>query len=123
MTFLIAQEAGATAVAEGAVRAGGLQGFLESMGMMPVMILVFAIFYFMLIRPQQRKDKERRKQIEALIAGKRIIFAGGIIGVIKETKEATFKVEIANGVVVEIARGAVNRVLEEGEAVSADEKN
>ena len=83
-------------------------------------ILIFAIFYFLMIRPQQRKDKERKKQIEALIAGKRIVFAGGIIGVIKETKEATFKVEIANGVVVEIARGAVNRVLEEGENVVAE---
>ena len=102
--FLIAQ-------AEGA---GG------GMGMMIPMVLIFAIFYFLMIRPQQRKDKERKKQIEALVSGKRIVFAGGIIGVIKETKEATFKVEIANGVVVEIARGAVNRVLEEGENVVAE---
>jgi len=107
--FLIAQEAGAAP-------AGGL-GQLASF--VPF-ILIFAIFYFLMIRPQQRKDKERRKQIEALVAGKRIVFAGGIIGVIKETKEATFKVEIANGVVVEIARGAVNRVLEEGEKVAAE---
>ena len=83
-------------------------------------ILIFAIFYFLMIRPQQRKDKERRKQIEALVAGKRVIFAGGIIGTIKEAKEATFKVEIANGVIVEIARGAVNRTLEEGDKVTSD---
>ena len=100
----------------------GARGGFGDMGMMIPMILLFAIFYFLMIRPQQRKDKERRKQIEALVAGKRIVFAGGIIGVIKETKEATFKVEIANGVVVEIARGAVNRVLEEGETVSLEEK-
>ena len=101
-----------------AAQGGG--GFLEGLGPLPLMILLFGIFYFMLIRPRQREDKERRKQIEALVAGKRVMFAGGIIGVIKEAKEATFKVEIANGVIVEIARGAVNRVLEEGEKVVAD---
>ena len=110
MMFLIAQ-------AEGAAPGG-----LGQLASFVPFILIFAIFYFLMIRPQQRKDKERRKQIESLIAGKRIVFAGGIIGVIKETKETTFKVEIANGVVVEIARGAVNRVLEEGETVSLEEK-
>ena len=108
MMFLVAQAEGAS-------------GGMGSLGAFVPFILIFAIFYFLMIRPQQRKDKERRKQIEALTAGKRIVFAGGIIGVIKEMKEATFKVEIANGVVVEIARGAVNRVLSEGEAISAED--
>ena len=108
--FILAQEAAA---------AGGMS---QIMSFAPF-ILIFAIFYFLMIRPQQRKEKERRKQIEALTAGKRILFAGGIIGVIKEAKDATFRVEIANGVVVEIARGAVNRVLEDGERVSVDDKN
>ena len=84
-------------------------------------ILIIAIFYFMMIRPQQRKEKERKKEIEALRAGARILFAGGFIGTIVEAKEATFRVEVAPDVVVEIARGAVIRALKEGEAVSVDD--
>ena len=90
-------------------------------GMMVPMLLILAIFYFMMIRPQQRKEKERRKQIEELRAGARILFAGGLIGRITEARESTFKVEVADGVEIEIARGAVIRPLKDGEAVSVDE--
>ena len=93
---------------------GGIASFLP-------FILIIAIFYFMMIRPQQRKEKERKKQIEELRAGARILFAGGIIGRITEAREATFKVEVADGVEIEIARGAVIRPLKDGEAVSVDE--
>jgi preprotein translocase subunit YajC len=95
------------------------QGF--PIGQFLPFILIFAIFYFMMIRPQQRKDKERRKQIEELRAGARIIFAGGVLGTIVEAKQATFRVEIAQGVVIEVARGAVNRMLKDGEAASLEE--
>ncbi len=84
-------------------------------------ILIIAIFYFMMIRPQQRKEKERKKQIEELRAGARILFAGGLIGRITEARESTFKVEVADGVEIEIARGAVIRPLKDGEAVSVDD--
>ena len=88
---------------------------------MVLMLLMFAILYFVMIRPQQRKEKERKKEIEALRAGARILFAGGFIGTIVEAKEATFRVEVAPDVVVEIARGAVIRARKEGEAVSVDD--
>ena len=81
------------------------------MGMMVPMLLIFAIFYFMMIKPQQRKEKERRKMIEELRAGAKVIFAGGFIGTIKETTEKTFKIEIAAGVTVEVARSAVQNVV------------
>ena len=81
------------------------------MGMMVPMLLIFAIFYFMMIKPQQRKEKERRKMIEELRAGARVVFAGGFIGTIKETTEKTFKIEIAAGVTVEVARSAVQNVV------------
>ena len=77
------------------------------MGMLVPMLLIFAIFYFMMIRPQQRKEKERRKMIEELRAGAKVIFAGGFIGTIVEAKEKTFKIEIAGDVVIEVARNAV----------------
>jgi len=81
------------------------------LGMLVPMLLIFAIFYFMMIRPQQRKEKERRKMIEELRAGAKVVFAGGFIGKIVEAKEKTFKIEIAGDVVVELARSAVQNVV------------
>ncbi len=96
-------------------------GGMGSLGSFLPFLLIIAIFYFLMIRPQQRKEKERRKQIEELRAGARILFAGGLIGTIVEARESTFLVEVANGVNVEIARGAVIRPLKEGETASVEE--
>ena len=96
-----AQEAAKPAAAQG----GG-------MGMLVPILLIFAIFYFMMIRPQQRKEKERRKMIEELRAGARVVFAGGLIGTIREAKEKSFMIEIAPGVSVEVARSSVAGVAE-----------
>ena len=89
------------------------------MGMFVPMLLIFAIFYFMMIRPQQRKEKERRKMIEELRAGARVVFAGGLIGTIVEAKEKTFRIEIADGVAVEVARSAVQDVVKPEEPKAA----
>ena len=102
----------AAAPAAPAAQAGG-------MGMLVPMLLIFAIFYFMMIRPQQRKEKERRKMIEELRAGAKVLFAGGFIGKIIEAKEKTFKIEIAGDVVVEVARSAVQNVIVDEPAESA----
>lgn len=101
-----------------AAPAGQQQGVL---GMLVPMLLIFAIFYFLMVRPQQRKEKERQKAIEALRAGKRILFSGGLIGSIHEVRLSTFIVEIAPGVKIEIARGSVQRPLEDDETPSAAE--
>ena len=77
------------------------------MGMFVPMLLILAIFYFMMIRPQQRKEKERRKMISELRAGAKIVFAGGLMGTIVEAAEKTFKVEIA--------RESVSGVISEAE--------
>ena len=82
-------------------------------GMLVPMLLILAIFYFMMIRPQQRKEKERRKMIDELRAGAKIVFAGGLMGTIQEATEKTFKVEIAPGTVIEIARACVQGVAAE----------
>jgi preprotein translocase subunit YajC len=91
---------------------GGMAGIS---GMLLPMVLVFGIFYFMMIRPQQRKEKERQKLISELRAGQRILFAGGLIGTVAEVKDATFLVEVSPKVTIEIARGAVSRVLNSDE--------
>ena len=90
--------------------AGAQQQSLLGMPFLPI-LLILAIFYFMMIRPQQRKEKERRKMIEELRAGAKIIFAGGIIGEIVEAKEKTFKVETAPGTEMEILRSCVQGVV------------
>lgn len=105
----MAQQAAAAAPAAGNQAPGGLFG---SGGMLIPMILLFGIFYFMLIRPQQRKEKERLLMIKELRAGQKIIFAGGLYGTIVETKEQTFIVRLSEGCNVEILRSAVTQVLE-----------
>ena len=83
--------------------------------MLPVLLI--ALFYFMFIRPQQRKEKERRKMIDELRAGASVVFAGGIVGTIVEATEKTFKVETAPGTEMEILRSCVQGVVgAEGEA-------
>jgi preprotein translocase subunit YajC len=105
----------------GYILAAAAQGGGAGLGMIMPMVLIFGLFYFMMIRPQQRKEKERLRMIQELRAGQKIIFAGGLIGTIAEAKETTFVVEIAPKVSVEVSRGAVSRVLKEGEAAPADE--
>lgn len=89
-------------------------------GMLVPMVIIFAIFYFLMVRPQQRKEKERRAAIDAMRAGQRILFGSGFIGTIAEVKEFTFMVEVAPGVKIEIARGAVQRLLNENETPTAE---
>lgn len=83
--------------------------------MLPMMIIIFAIFYFMLIRPQQRKEKERKKMIEEIKSGTRVVFSGGILGTVTNVKESAFIIKVADGVKLEVSRGAVSRVLEKGD--------
>ena len=102
-----------------AAPAANAQPAAGGMGMMVPMLLILAIFYFMMIRPQQRKEKERRKMIEELRAGAKIVFAGGLMGTIREATEKTFKVELCPGVSVEIARSCVSGVVPEEEPKKA----
>ena len=102
--------------APGAAPAGGVGGMLVPM------ILIMGIFYFMLIRPQQRKEKERKRMISELKSGAKVMFSGGIIGVISNVKEHTFMIKIADGVKIEVARGAVSQVIEKGEKITVNDK-
>lgn len=99
---------------------GGQQG--GGIGaMLAPMLIIFAIFYFMLIRPQQRKEKDRRALIDSTKSGDRIMFSGGIIGAVTNVKEHTLTVKIADNVKIEIARGAVTKVLEKDEKPGQEE--
>lgn len=78
--------------------------------MMP--LLLIALFYFMFLRPQQRKEKERRKMIDDLRAGAKVVFAGGIIGKIVEADTQTFLVETEGGTQMRVLRSAVQSLAE-----------
>jgi len=74
---------------------------------MIMIVAMIVIFYFFMIRPQNKKQKEIKKAREALTSGDKITTAGGIYGRIKEVKETTFIVEIAPGVTIKIDKGSV----------------
>jgi preprotein translocase subunit YajC len=83
--------------------------------------LMIAIFYVMLIRPQQRREKERRALIAAVKSGDRIVFGGGLLGSVTNVKDKTLTVKVADKVKIEITRGAVTQVLDKGEDPPQDE--
>jgi preprotein translocase subunit YajC len=91
--------------------AGGGQGAAGFSGFIPL-ILMFVIFYFLLIRPQQKKAKEHREMIGRLKKGDRIITSGGLHGRITGVSDTTATVEIADKVRVKIARGNVSQVIQ-----------
>lgn len=78
-------------------------------GMMNLLMIValIAIFYFFMIRPQQKKQKQINKFREGLTKGDKVITAGGIHGTIKDVKEKSFVVEIADNVKITIDKGSI----------------
>ena len=82
---------------------GGAGGF----GFLLPMILVFGVFYLLLIRPQQRKQRELQSTIAQLKAGDRVITTGGIVGKITEVRDTSFLIRSADKTILEIARTAV----------------
>jgi len=112
-TSILTLAMGAPTGGTGAGNGGGLTMFLP-------MILIFGIFYFMLIRPQQRKEKERKKMIDEIKSGDRVVFAGGLLGTVTNLKEQTLVIRIADNVKIEVARSSVLRLLDKGEKLEED---
>ncbi|MDD6210727.1 MAG: preprotein translocase subunit YajC [Bacteroidales bacterium] len=72
-----------------------------------MMVAIFAIFYFFMIRPQQKRQKEIKKFREALKVGDKVVTAGGIYGKIKEINDSTLLVEIAENVRIKVDKASV----------------
>lgn len=85
--------------------------------MMPL-VFIFIIFYFLLIRPQQKKAKEHAKLVEAIKTGDEVVTSAGIHGTIANVKEKTFVIKIADNVKVEFDRAAVASVVKSSGAAS-----
>ncbi len=97
--------------------AGGAGGAFASF--IPL-ILIFAIMYFLLIRPQQKKVKEHQKMVEALRRGDQVVTQGGLIGKVTKVKDdSEIEVELADGVRVRVVRNTVAQVLSKTEPANA----
>jgi preprotein translocase subunit YajC len=90
--------------------AGGAGGF-SLQGLLPF-ILIFVIFYFLLIRPQQKRVKQHKLMVENLKRGNKVLTAGGILGVISKAIDGseTVSIEIAHGVTVDFSRQMITEV-------------
>jgi preprotein translocase subunit YajC len=104
-----------SAFAQTAPAAASAGGDLQSslMSMLPL-LLMFVVLYFVMIRPQMKKQKEHKAMIDALAKGDEIVTAGGFLGKVSKLGDGYLNVEIANGVEVQMQRSAVIQVLPKG---------
>ncbi len=86
---------------------GGLAQFLP-------IVLIFVIFYVLLIRPQQKRQRQLQETIASLKTGDKVVTTGGVIGVITSVGETSFEIRSANKTILEIARSAVADIDREG---------
>ena len=97
--------------APAAAAGGDMQSTL--MSMLPL-LLMFVVLYFVMIRPQMKKQKEHRAMIDALAKGDEVVTAGGFLGKVSKLGDAYVGIELANGVEVQMQRSAVVLVLPKG---------
>ena len=112
MDFLISTAQAQAAQGAPAGAAGGMSSIF-------MMVAMFAIFYFMLIRPQMKRAKEQRSMIAALNKGDEVATSTGMLGTITEISESYVSVEIAPNVVVKLQKQAITAVLPKGTLKSA----
>lgn len=82
-------------------------------GMLPL-VLMFVALYFIMIRPQMKRQKEHRAMIEALAKGDEVVTAGGLLGRVVDLNEQFLFVEVASGVKLQLQRQAITQVLPKG---------
>lgn len=85
-----------------------------SLGSMLPLILMFVVLYFVMIRPQMKRQKEHKAMIEALAKGDEVVVGGGVVGRIARLGDNFIHIEISNGVEVQVQRAAVVQVLPKG---------
>jgi preprotein translocase subunit YajC len=97
----------AYAQASGATPGGDIMAFLP-------MVAIIVVFYFLLIRPQQKRAKETKSMLEALQKGDEIVTAGGVVGRIAKLTDAYANVEIAPNIEITVQRSAISMLLPKG---------
>ncbi len=97
--------------APAAAAGGDMQSSM--MSMLPL-VLMFVVLYFVMIRPQMKKQKEHKAMIDALAKGDEVVTTGGVLGKVSKLGDTFVGLEVANGVEIQIQRGAVVQVLPKG---------
>jgi preprotein translocase subunit YajC len=82
-------------------------------GMLPI-LLMFVVLYFVMIRPQMKRQKEHKSMIDALGKGDEVVTTGGMLGKVTKMGESFLTIEIATGVEIQVQRSAVVQVLPKG---------
>jgi preprotein translocase subunit YajC len=100
------------AYAQDAVSQGGLMSFLP-------LIVIFAVFYFMLIRPQMKRSKEHKQLVSQLSKGDEVITNGGLLGKITDVSDSFVTLELADNLQIKLQRSAVANVMPKGTIKSA----
>ena len=96
------------AYAQGASGGGpGFESFLP-------LILIFAVFYFLLIRPQQKRTKQHKEMVAALSKGEEVVTNGGLLGKVTDVDDNFISLEISSGLTVKVQRQAVSQVMPKG---------
>ncbi len=87
---------------------------MSSLTSMLPLVLMFVVLYFVMIRPQMKKQKEHRAMIDALAKGDEVVTAGGLLGKVTRMGDAYLGIELATGVEVQLQRSAIVQVLPKG---------
>ncbi len=85
-----------------------------SLGSMLPLVLMFVVLYFVMIRPQMKRQKEAKAMIDAIAKGDEVVLGGGMLGKVSKLGETYMHVEIASGIEVQVQRSAVVQVLPKG---------
>ena len=78
------------------------------------LVLMFVVLYFIMIRPQMKRQKEHKSMVEALAKGDEVVTAGGVLGRVSKIGETYLHVEVANGVELQVQRTSIVQVLPKG---------
>jgi preprotein translocase subunit YajC len=94
--------------------AAGSDSMLGQLGGLLPLVLMFVVLYFIMIRPQMKKQKEHKSMIDALAKGDEVVIAGGLLGRVAKMGDSYLNVEVSSGVEVQVQRSAVIQVLPKG---------
>lgn len=102
------------AFAQSAPASSASPDMFGSLTSMLPLILMFVVLYFVMIRPQMKRQKEHKSMIDALAKGDEVIIAGGLLGKVSKMGETYLSVEVASGVEIQVQRSSVVQVLPKG---------
>jgi preprotein translocase subunit YajC len=98
-------------------------GGMFSNPMIMMMLFMFVIIWFLMIRPEQKKQKERQKMLSNLKKGDKVLTAAGMIGIVGNVKDTTVMVRVADNTVVEFSKSAITTVIAADGSEKAPEKD